>query len=53
MTQAYRFALDPTERQGRALLRHAGAARVVRSVYLAPALHVGSDEDLAQSWANP
>lgn len=26
--QAYRFALDPTPRQARALLRHAGAARV-------------------------
>jgi IS605 OrfB family transposase len=28
VTQAYRFALDPTSRQVRVLLRHAGAARV-------------------------
>jgi putative transposase len=28
VTQAYRFALDPTPQQVRALLRHAGAARV-------------------------
>jgi putative transposase len=28
VTQAYRFALDPTPRQVRELLRHAGAARV-------------------------
>ncbi|HZE31381.1 MAG TPA: helix-turn-helix domain-containing protein, partial [Actinoallomurus sp.] len=28
VTQAYRFALDPTPRQVRVLLRHAGAARV-------------------------
>jgi putative transposase len=28
VTQAYRFALDPTPRQVRDLLRHAGAARV-------------------------
>ena len=28
LTQAYRFALDPTPRQVRDLLRHAGAARV-------------------------
>jgi hypothetical protein len=28
VTQAYRFALDPTRRQVRELFRHAGAARV-------------------------
>jgi putative transposase len=27
VTQAFRFALDPTPAQGRALARHAGAAR--------------------------
>ncbi|MGW3043243.1 helix-turn-helix domain-containing protein [Kitasatospora sp. NPDC001159] len=33
--QAYRFALDPTERQVVALLRHAGAARVAYNWALA------------------
>ncbi|MGW3043828.1 IS607 family element RNA-guided endonuclease TnpB [Kitasatospora sp. NPDC001159] len=35
VTQAYRFALDPTERQVGALLRHAGAARVAYNWALA------------------
>ncbi|MFF3115961.1 IS607 family element RNA-guided endonuclease TnpB [Kitasatospora sp. NPDC057904] len=35
VTQAYRFALDPTQRQASALLRHAGAARVAYNWALA------------------
>jgi putative transposase len=46
VTQAYRFALDPTPRQVRDLLRHAGAARVAYNWGLARV-----KANLSQRWA--